>query len=388
MQRNRADLEGIIKEAKLFYGQSANNNDKDQLEIKSRLAKAEQSLDKLELVYAKLHSDMFKGSLLKFEKNLNGIGSQCLGLIKRQSIDLNYLKNTENINEFDLKENLRNEFKDFKHDLPHSSNMALTCFKEKFFLCTYLNKNNNLNFSLFDNHLEIRAKKRNILPNLNLDYFNTCSSRNSIYVYVREKHSNDESSIVETIRSFDENLNFKAMLRIDEWPIFRMTSFNDILFVGFVENDLYRVRSYDSNLEVIQDFGQMFPSLPFHFPKDTTTFLVNEQFFIMCETCDDEELVEDNVVQNRITLINRTSGRVEKSFLVHGFNEFIIYLNKYVLTYEHVEQSILRCYNFNGDLVEKTVLDDDKLIANLEFSIKKELYFFNCFRGNLKIVNF
>ena len=93
-------------------------------------------------------------------------------------------------------------------------------------------------------------------------------------------------------------------------------------------------------------------------------------------------------MQNRIYLINRTSGLVEKSFLVHGFNEFIIYLNKYVLTYEHVEQSILRCYNFNGDLVEKTVLDDDKLIANLEFSIKKELYFFNCFRGNLKIVNF
>jgi hypothetical protein len=389
MQQNKAEFEDILKEAKLCYDKSKNlfnNIDKNQLELKSRLVKAEQFLDKLEVVYDKLHSDMFKGSFLKFEKNSNGIDSQCLGLIKRQSIDLNYLKNIENINEINLKEDLKNEFKDFKHGLPHRRNMSVTCFKEKFFLYTYLNKKNNLNFSVLDSNLEIRAKKRSILPNINLRYFNTCSSRNSIYVYVREVHSNEENLIVETIRSFDENLNFVAMLRLDVFMC--MTSFNDVLFVGFIENDLYRIRSYDSKLKVIQDFGQMFPNLPFHFPKDTSTFLVNEQFFIMCETLDDEEHVEDNVVQNRISLINRTSGLVEKSFLVHDFNEFIIYLNKYVLTYEHVEQSVLRCYNFSGDLVEKTILDDDKLIADLEFSIKKELYFLNSFRGNLKIVNF
>ena len=109
--------------------------------------------------------------------------------------------------------------------------------------------------------------------------------------------------------------------------------------------------------------------MPFYFSKDILGFLVTRNYFLICE-----KIEEDGQINERVSLINKLSGDIERYFNVKCFNRWIVYMDKFLLLCEIYKNEIY-CYTFDGDLIEKTEICKNKFIVNLQFSDKKQLYF-------------
>jgi hypothetical protein len=82
-------------------------------------------------------------------------------------------------------------------------------------------------------------------------------------------------------------------------------------------------------------------------------------------------MMEDH---NRITIMNRSNGLVDTSFIINGyFHRIELYLDKFLITFNK-ETCLLKCYNFKGDFLHKITLDK-KLRGNDISVINKELCF-------------
>jgi hypothetical protein len=389
IQLNKSHIEILIEESKVFHCHSVDllkNFNFDESEIKVRLAQANILLENLELVQDKLYSDMFQGVLLKFEKNLREPKSESIGTLKRQNIDLCYLENIENIKEVDL-------LKVFNNGIRFFPDISLKSFITKKILCTYRNQNQNLNFVLLDTEANIRNVRNNIIFNPKLERileFITSTSYNFIYIFTKELLS-DEVLTVDRLRSFDENLNIISMLRLENQEHFiDMTSFRgDLSFLMEVE-ELHIIRTYNSKFEIILEFSNLNQNL--HFPNFLKSLKVSDNYFILLAGFEDYDVLNFGR-REKFLFINKANGLVEKQFYVNEFNEWILYLNKYILVQERVSSVtldsnviIFRCYNFNGDIIERNILLSDKINAKLEFSLKKELFFLN--QEKLKMFSF
>jgi hypothetical protein len=390
IQLNKSQIEILIEESKVFYCESVDLLKKfnfDESEFKVRLAQANILLENLELVQDKLYSDMFQGILLKFEKTLKEAKSDSIGILKRQNIDFYYLENIENIKEVDL-------LKVFSDGIRLISDISIKSFITKKILCTYRNQNQNLNFVLLDTEANIRNVRNNIIifnPKLKrILEFMTSTSDNFIYILTKELLS-DEVLTVDKLRSFDENLNIISMLRLENQEHFiDMTSFRGDLSVLMEVEELPIIRTYNSKFEIVLELSHL--NRNFHFPNFLKSLKVNDNYFILLAGFEDYD-VRNFTRQEKFLFINKVNGYVEKQFFVHDFNEWILYLNKYILTQERVTDIpldssviIFRCYNFNGDVLERKILVSDKVNAKLEFSLKKELFFLN--QEKLKMLSF
>ncbi len=128
---------------------------------------------------------------------------------------------------------------------------------------------------------------------------------------------------------------------------------------------------YNQNLDMIRIFGQENLLLPFFFSPEIDFFLVSSQYFITNETLTDEDIDE---YYNSVTIINRSNGLVEASFVIlEDFNQMQLYLDKFLITFYRMNCS-LKCYNFKGDLIQQITLD--KKLNGCDISvINKELCF-------------
>jgi hypothetical protein len=75
-----------------------------------------------------------------------------------------------------------------------------------------------------------------------------------------------------------------------------------------------------------------------------------------------------------VTIINRSNGLVEASFVINEqFHDMQLYLDKFLLFFNNVT-CLIKCYNFKGDFLEKITLDEN--LKGSEISvINKELFF-------------
>ncbi len=105
-------------------------------------------------------------------------------------------------------------------------------------------------------------------------------------------------------------------------------------------------------------------------PDHINRFLVSNQYFIINEPLIDEN--DDD--HNKVTIINRSNGVVEATFVIYEhFNQMQLYLDKFLITFNN-ETCFLKCYNFKGDLLHKITLD--KKLKGSDISVKnKELCF-------------
>ena len=131
---------------------------------------------------------------------------------------------------------------------------------------------------------------------------------------------------------------------------------------------------YNHKLEIIQTFGQENPLLPFFCSLKIDLFLVSNKYFIFNQPIIGEDDDDNDEYQNRVTIINRSNGLVEASFVIYeDFNQMRLYLDKFLLTFID-ETCLLKCYNFKGDLLGKITLDK-KFEGSYFGVINKELYF-------------
>ena len=133
---------------------------------------------------------------------------------------------------------------------------------------------------------------------------------------------------------------------------------------------------YNHYLEMVKKFGQENSTVPFYFPPEIDNFFVCNQYFIIYEL-----VYKNNEFHNNVTIINRSNGLVESSFIINeGFKQIRLYLDKFLITFGYEildndnETCFLKCYNFKGDLLHSITLDE-KLEGSDIYVINKELCF-------------
>ena len=381
MQQNKNGIDKVIIESKKFLIKSEAMYKKFEIneqEVKTGLDEANKLLDSLEIVEDKLHSDMFKGINLKFDKYEKGLEAETLGCLERENIEFLSLENLLTKKQIDLTQ----KFNDFNRD----STFWCMPFQNKHFFCAYVNQNENFNLALFDRETNIRVERKNVIVNYTLEeirHFEALSSKNRTFVLTEEKHSDNEESRA-IVRSFDENLTLISTIKQDFDCAY---SFDGMLFITQedIDNEFTYLTCYNSNLEQIQKYGQNDKNLPFYFPSEIELLLISDKYFII-----------KTLKKSYITIINKSTGIIENCFYVDRFdrwNPFLIssdqwriYLNKFIIL--HSNDSYIYCYDFQGNLVKKFILNENFLNYSLIFSFKKELYFLNKSDDKLELIYF
>jgi hypothetical protein len=310
---------------------------------------------------------MFNESLLKFEKQIN-FDSSVIGKIVKQNIELYFLENIENMRELD-----------FLTKIKCTSYFAfLQPFESNSFLFLY-SDNNILNLLCLDKYGNTLFEKKDLIKNQKIVEITRlvlfCYSQNKIvYICNEEKHLNQINTFF-NLRSFDENFNFLAEIKLDNIPIdFRVNGEN--LYILNKNEKCCTISMYNHNLEIVQTFGQENSMLPYFLSLKVDLFAVSNRYFIINEPINDEDDDDDDEYHNnRVTIINRSYGLVESSFIIYeNVYQLHLYLDKFLITFND-ETCSLKCYNVKGDLLHKKTLDY-KLNGSDIGVINKELCFF------------
>jgi hypothetical protein len=215
-------------------------------------------------------------------------------------------------------------------------------------------------------------EKNDLVKNKNIEEFTTFyfgfSKNNKILYFCTGEKYLKQTNTFYNLRSFDENFNLLAKLKLDKKPIFY--GVNGEIFFLLNKNELCSTISmYNSNLEVTRKFGQENPLLPFFCSLKICRLLVSNQYFII-----NELINEGDSDHKSVSIINRSNGLVESSFVIdEKFSQIKLYLDKFLITFDN-KTCFLKCYNFKGDLLHKTFLDK-KLEGGFINVINKELCF-------------
>jgi hypothetical protein len=362
IQQNKVDTEKTLNESNELLSRSNNLLKQfkiDSTELATLFESNHSMLTNLKQIKDGIQREMFNESLLKFEKQ-KSFDSSVIGKIVKQNIELYFLENIENMRELDFISK-----KEYNGYFP-----ILQPFKSNSFLCLY-EKKNNLNLLCLDKNGNTLFEKKDLIKNKSIEeikLFLFRSSHKIVYIYTEEKHLKQTNSFY-NLRSYDENFNLLAKIKLDkETDVFETNGEN--LFLFDKNEKCSTISMYNHNLEMVQKFGQENPLLPFYFSLKVDIFLVSNQYFIINEPIIDE----DDVNHNSVTIINRTNGLVEGSFIIHEhFHQMQLYLDKFLITFNY-ETCVLKCYNFKGDLLHKITLDD-KLRGSWFRVINKELCF-------------
>jgi hypothetical protein len=367
IKQNKGDIEKVLNDSNELLSKSnrlLNQFKIDQSELSTLFENAQSLQNNLETIKDGIQKEMFNESLLKFEKQ-KSFESNLIGKIVKQNIDLYFLENIGNMREIDFASKIEST-----HYTPY-----LQPFKSNTFLLLYSQKN-ILNFLCFDKDGNIVFEKRDLIKNKSIEeikFFLFRSSHKILYICTEEKHLKQTNPFF-NVRSFDENFNLLAEIKLDKKPNYYEIN-GEILFLLNKNETCCTISMYNHNLELIQTFGQENSTVPFFCSPSINRFLVSNQYFIFDEPIFDEDHEDEDEDYNRVTTINRSNGLVEASFKIYEhFHQIKLYLDKYLITFNKVNCS-LKCYNFKGDLLGKITLDK-KLEGSDVSVINKELCFF------------
>jgi hypothetical protein len=371
IQRNKSGIEKLLNESLEFCVTSETLLKKfqiDEEDIRIRLNKAYNYLNGLEKIGDKLQSNMFNGTLLKFNKSLKEIKISSIGTIKRQNLNLYYLENLCDIREIKL------QFA--KADLNEKFPFIIAQpFRSYLLLFLQLRQDNTLNISVLDKMGNMQLERNIPLINRLLRMYITSLVQNSFFCAYTEEEIALGHQRVFKLQSFDDNLNFISK-RYFQNSLKFVDSTNDCVFVSYRENNYLVIALFNSKLEPIQVYGQANKVAPFYFSLNIAKLLVNQNYFIKSEPLPKN-------LQFRITLIEKSNGLIRNHFDVNLFSNWCLYLEEFILLFDSTN---IFCYNFDGKLIEITTVNAKNLsMSAFKFSLNKELYFLDCDRENNKI---
>jgi hypothetical protein len=363
IQQNKGDIKKAINESNELLSKSnllLKQFNIDQTELAKLLESAQLHLNNLETAKDKLQREMFNESSLKFEKQ-KIFDSNVIGKIVKQNIELYFLENIENMRVFDLVSKIECT----------GYCACLQPFKSNGFLFLY-SDNNILNLLCLDKNGNTLFEKKDLIKNKEIDefiYLNCVSSPQNkiVYIFTEEKHSKQKKTFI-NLRSFDENFNLLAEIKLDKKPNYYGVN-GENLFLLNKSEQCSTISMYNQNLEIVHKFGQENSSVPFYFSPKTDVFLVSNQYFII-----NELINEDDSDHKSVSIINRSNGFVEASFTIfEDFHQINLYLNKFLITFND-DTCLLKCYNFKGDLLHEITLEE-KFEGSYFSVVNKELCF-------------
>jgi len=380
-QLDKAEIEKALSETNEFIQKSNQFLKQFQLDKTELITQLDQghvlSMD-FEAIKDKLERHLFNGCLLKFDKTCFQPSS--IGKISKQNIQLYFLENISNMREL----NLETKVNDFRFSGCYP---VLRSFKSNNFLLLY-NNGNSLNLVCVDRDGKTLYQKKNLIKSNKIREFREIdiliSSSKHIFIYSEEKHL-DQGNKIFKLRSFDERLNFLAVAKLanDPNPIWsgdKIKINGENLFVLNQNQAFNTIFLYNSNLEIVQRFGQNDQSLPYFFPNSVDYFLVSDQFFIMLE------LLVENENESKIVVINRANGDIHATFILREFFDMMhLYLDEFILTFDS-SSNVIKFYSIDGKF-----LGQKKLDFNTETSfntLNKEVCFWQAERESGKFFIF
>ena len=174
------------------------------------------------------------------------------------------------------------------------------------------------------------------------------------------------------LRSYDQHFNLLVKRTVFFPPCDMKLHGENFFVLGNSEDDSFCTLSiFNSNLEIVESFGQDDPQLPFYFASGQKHNLCISDFIVS----EDREW-EDEEGEQKIKIINRESGLVETTIILYEkLDGLQIYLDKFILLF-NADSGLLKTYDFRGNLVNEIILDER--VKNSIFSIlNKELCFAN-----------
>jgi hypothetical protein len=181
----------------------------DQTELAAFFESAQSTLNDIETTRDKLQMDMFNECLLKFDKP-KSFDSNVIGKIVKQNIELYFLENIDNMRKLDFASKIEcaNCFSILQ---PFKSNSYWFLYSEK----------NILNLLCLDKDGNTLFDKKDLIKNKEIEEIKFLCFRSSfnktLYICTGEKHSNQTNTFY-NLRSFDENFNFLAEIKLDKKP--------------------------------------------------------------------------------------------------------------------------------------------------------------------------
>jgi hypothetical protein len=364
IQQNKVDIEKALNESNELLSKSnrlLNQFRIDQTQLSILSESAHNLLANLEQIKDGIQREMFNESLLKFEKP-KSFDSNVIGKIVKQSIELYFLENIEKMRELDFISKTKCTLY-FPILRPFKSNSFLFLYAEK----------NILNLLCLDRDGNRLFEKKDLIKNEEIEefikiYFVSSKNNKIVYISTGEKHMKQKNKFY-NLRSIYENFNLLAKIKLDKKPNYYEVN-GENLFLLNRNKKCYTISMYNQNLEIVQTIGQENSTLPYFFSSDINRFLVSTQYFIINEPLIDE----DDEYHNSVSIINRSNGLVEASFIIYEyFSQIQLYLDKFLITFNN-ETCLLKCFSFKGDLLHQITLDK-KLGASDIYVINKELCF-------------
>jgi hypothetical protein len=366
IKQNKQDIEKALNESNELLSKSDQLLKQfkiDQTELATLFENAQSLQTNLEQIHDGIQKEIFNGSLLKFEKQ-KIFDSGVIGKIVKQNIELYFMENIGNMRELVIASKI-----EWTRRI-----LYLQPFKSNNFLFLY-SFNNILNLLCVDRDGNTLIEKKGLIKNENIEefvvlYLSSLKNNKILFIFTKEKNLNQTNEFY-NFRSFDENFNFVAKIKLDKEPIDYDVNEENLFLLNRNEK-CCTISMYNHNLDTVQTFGQENSTLPYFFSLKISIFLVNGQYFIINEMLNFED---DEDFHNRVTIINRSNGLVEASFKIfEHFHQMQLYLDKYLITFNN-NACLLKCYNFKGDLINKITLD--KMLEESYFSVlNKELFFF------------
>jgi hypothetical protein len=362
IRQNKGDIEKALNESNELSIKSDHLLKQfkiDQTELSTLFESAQFHLTNLEQIKDRIQKEIFNESLLKFAKQ-KSFDSSIVGKIVKQNIELYFLENIENMRELDNASKI--EWTSYFPILFTSNSFLYLYLLENVLNLLCLDKDGK---TLFDKKDLIRSKKIE-----EIIYFNYDLSKNNkiLYIWTGEKHLNQTNTFF-NLRSFGENFNLLAKIKLNQKPNDHGIN-GENLFLLNKNKNCCTISMYNQNLEIVQTFGQENSTVPYYFSLKIDTFFVSNQYFIINEPVK-MKFYKDH---NKVTIINRSNGLVEASFVIlEDFHQMRLYLDKYLITFNFMSCH-LKCYNFKGDLLHQIILDK-KFEGSIFCVMNKELCF-------------
>ena len=324
-----------------------------ELVVASREAVAH--LDEIQSQAMSIRCLIFNGRLLKFDESKYDIGSDIVGNIKYENIKL-FKSQMATFKSFHLKSIL--------HGYMVGAKLAIEPLPNGNFVIAYKNDKNNVNLVILDRTGNVLVENNSIIYTL-YDFttrdFKLYKTKEAAFLYYSINCNNGSNAV--NIKVFNENLNFnKFTLRLEnDFKDFAV--FDTQLFGLSDQNALFGLLFvYDSNLQLVEQFGQEEPLMPYYFAPNVSKIQVNEEYFFLLDTNRD------------IKLMDRSNGLIARVFKINS-SDFYIYMNEYILSYDSSLKSIF-VFDFEGKESELSVKDISKN-SQLIATFNEELIFFD-----------
>ena len=390
VQKNKQDTQVVLKECRQFCTDSEAMLKQFKIEesdIQKRLKEANILLNNLDKIEADAQSNEFKNFKLKFLKEQDNL---TVGHIKKKHRKLRYLETFHSKKEIDLLK-LSDDVFTYKMEVGENNQneenkflFLIQPFKQEFFLGAYVNKAFNLNLFILNKDGEIVSQNKSLILDSTFSdiiELNLCSDNNIFYIYTEEKHKG-VNGLHFNVRSYDENLKQIKKFKINSRIKF-LNSFEGHAFIGVQKGGHIVFSEYTSNFDLIQEFGKGSNNkCRFFFPSNINNFLISDMFYVMTSSVEADEI---DALEN-VVFINKQTGSIEKRFNVKGCLAEYFYLEKFILTFENDK---IYCYNFDGDLLDESQIQNELNLMKFRFFLNEKIYFLD-YRKNhkLKLVYF